>query len=466
MLESIFISESKIPEKMLPVFKLHRCKLYFSYISSLIQDGNTNLLIKYFYGSNQYIYTYDLCNDVLRLSVQCYLYYLAEAESVNIVPEKAQKSAQYILSQKEEVTYPFEKFLERICGYNMKLFVENDFEKLIGDVLDRFEMYNMGQVKHLIMSDTIRLWYVSLILFVHRRYVFGGSITDYLHGDILSYVIMFLRDNADNAAYRIVRIYELLSYNKVNNLEDKKSELYGKLKRALIEKYKTVDINESYESHKKFIDEDKETFIIENAKESILKELKDTFAPVIDESIRQVNEIRFVLIQLHNETRFLNEKTVLGIMGYIEENFCANLISHLYHAGKVEIYNRSGKSDEEYIEYLKKNNASILMGSEYELGQMDYTKKKMFDEFEQTCDCIYTSGRNAIALEKDKLKISINNVNVSIHSGDLNEDSISFDEASGKYRIKFFDDVEGMFDKQEVMEVSTQELEKRIMVSN
>ena len=58
---------------------------------------------------------------------------------------------------------------------------------------------------------------------------------------------------------------------------------------------------------------DKETFIIENAKESILKELKDTFAPVIDESIRQVNEIRFVLIQLHNETRFLNEKTVLGI---------------------------------------------------------------------------------------------------------------------------------------------------------
>lgn len=168
----------------------------------------------------------------------------------------------------------------------------------------------------------------------------------------------------------------MLSYNKVNNLEDKKSELYAKLKRALIEKYKTVDINESYESHKKFIDEDKETFIIENAKESILKELKDTFAPVIDESIRQANEIRFVFIQLHNETRFLNEKTVLGIMGYIEENFCANLISHLYHAGKVEIYNHSGKSDEEYIEYPKKNNASILMGSEYELGQMDYTKKK------------------------------------------------------------------------------------------
>lgn len=95
---------------------------------------------------------------------------------------------------------------------------------------------------------------------------------------------------------------------------------------------------------------------------------------LIKSLIRQDNEIRFVLIQLHNETRFLNEKKILGIMGYIEENFCVNLISHLYHAGKVEIYNRSGKSDEEYIEYLKKKNVAILMGSEYELEQMDYTK--------------------------------------------------------------------------------------------
>ena len=116
------------------------------------------------------------------------------------------------------------------------------------------------------------------------------------------------------------------------------------------------------------------------------------------------------------------------------------------------MYNRKDKSDQDYIAYLKDKDIGILMGSEFDLKQKDYRNRKLYDDFEQTCDCIYTAGRKAIALVKDKLKISIRDVDVAIRSGDLSETNIRFDKASGKYRIQFFDNVEGLFDEQEAKE--------------
>ena len=452
MLDSIFILGSNIPEEMLPIYKLHRCKVYFSYIAGLIQDGHAELVIKRFYGSGHYIFEDDVYVLLLRFCVQCYMYYLAFAESDSIVPEKVRKSAQYILNQREDVVLPFDNLLDRLYYSHRKSFSEYDFEKLMCKVLDRYELYNMGHVKQIIMPDVIRKWYVTLLLLLYDKGILDGSIGDYLSGDILAYVHMFLGDGSDNIVDEIVKIYEFLRYKPVDDVEAKKSELYGTLKNVLLEKYKATDIKESYEAHKKFIDDDRESIISEAEKKAILGRLNSTFAPVIDDSIENAKEMNFLLIELHNETKFLYEKSTLQVMGIVEGNFCEYLINVLNNSGKVEMYNRKDKSDQDYIAYLKDKDIGILMGSEFDLKQKDYRNRKLYDDFEQTCDCIYTAGRKAIALVKDKLKISIRDVDVAIRSGDLSETNICFDKASGKYRIQFFDKVEGLFDEQEAKE--------------
>lgn len=452
MLECVFISKTNIPEEMIPIFEMHRCKIYFSYIASVIQDGYTELIIKYFYGSNRYVYENNFYEILLSFCVHCYLYYLAVAENDNIVPDKARKSANFIIKQKTNVIYPFEKKLDNFYAFSENYLIEHDFQKLMGKVLKRFEMYNMGQVKQIVMPDVICKWYVTLLLLLDEHCFLNRNITHYLHGDILSYIHMFLIDNYDIVTDEIVSIYETLSFRQVENIEDKKSELYGKLKTALIEKYKEVDIKESYESHKKFISDGGEHILTENAKKIIMERIKRTFASVIDEPLGKSNEISFMLIQLHNETRFLNERTISEFLGLMEGNFCAYLINILYKMGKVKMYDRSDKSDQEYINYLKRKKIDVLMGAEHKLKQKDYTNKRLYEKFERKCNCIYTSGRNALAFVKDKLKIAVRDVNVTIQSGDLSEDNISFDETSGKYRIEFFDKVEGLFDEQEARE--------------
>ena len=146
-----------------------------------------------------------------------------------------------------------------------------------------------------------------------------------------------------------------------------------------------------------------ENVLRDDTKEHLEKHFVDTFGKIIDQTIEDTHELRFVLMRFTSDTKyFLQEQSLHAIYEDLDGILVDYVSAYLDSINAVSSYDRSDKSDVQYLSDMKSAGIDLLIGSEFELQSKDYKNWKEFNDFHKECECIFTGGvGSALAIHKD-----------------------------------------------------------------
>lgn len=439
-----------IPEESKEIYQMHRCRVYLGYTISLIIDGHTELFEKNYLETEFFLIRNNKCQLVYRLAVACYLYYLAEVESQHLVSQVTRKCACDILDSKT-FKGQFTAMLEQGEWSKNRVFFQDECAIVIEELLKPYEQFKDGQAKRLILGSTVQLFYIFVQCYI-ANYHFEEIPISEDFATIQNHILEYIGDRElTKKKYR--RLYELMiATSPSDNIVNKADALFDNWENRIVERYKDGKIRKAKEDQSTFNNKNIENVFRENTKNYLIKHFYDTFGNIIDQSIEDIHELRFVLLQFTSDTKyFLQEKSLHGIYDYLDGIFVDYVSSYLDHINAVCLYNRSDKDDFEYINDMRSAGIDLLVGSEFELRSKDYKNWKEVNDFHKECECIFVGGtESALAIHKDVLKIAIRDISVSVYESSINTDNdVEYIEEVGAYRIRLLNDMTARFTKEE-----------------
>lgn len=144
-----------------------------------------------------------------------------------------------------------------------------------------------------------------------------------------------------------------------------------------------------------------------------------------------------------------------SIYNQLVSNLTSMIIARLIKSNLVVKKNRwkDFKNEKEYFDFIKAGQFDVLMGSKYVLSSREWTLRKEFDELIKNYNCIFSSAMNSgVILKKESLKIHIHNINVKIHSPEIDEMGLEYNDEQGVYTYNVTQLLPLEFDKVEMDE--------------
>lgn len=441
-----------VPEESKDVYQLHRCKLYLGYTISLIIDGHTDLIEKCYLESNFYRIRSDRCQHIYRLAVACYLFYLAEVESIYLVPQEAKKCADEILASRD-FKGQFTALLEQGEWDRDSDFYQNECANVIEQLLKPYERFKDGQAKRLVIEPTVQLFYIFVQCYIAEHNYQEIPISDDFD-KVQSQILAHLDNGSREYTKKVFRLlYERMISTSNNADVDKKADaLFDNWEKRIVEQYKNEKVKSAVEIQKEFVDNRIVDVLKDDTREQLKQHFVDTFGNNIDQTIQDTHELRFVLMRFTSDTKyFLQEQSMREIYEDLDGIFVDHVSAYLNSVNAVSSYDRSDKDDTQYLSDMKSAGVDLLIGSEFELRSKDYRNWKEVSNFFEACECIFVEGtRSALAIHKDSLRIAIRDISVSVFDSSLDTDNdVEYVEDTGKYRIKVLNGIAGEFTKEE-----------------
>lgn len=441
-----------IPEENKDAYQMHRCKLYLGYTISMIIDGHTDLIEKYYLESDFYKIRSDRCQLIYRLAVACYLFYLAEMESIYLVPQEAKKCADEILASRA-FKGQFTALLEQGKWDKNSDFYQNDCAVVIEELLKPYERFKDGQAKKLIIEPTVQLFYIFVQCYIadyNYQEIFISDDFDKVQSQILA----FLDSGSREYTKKVFRLlYErMIAISNNVNVDEKADVLFDSWEKGIVERYKNEKVKRAVEIQKEFVDNSIVEVLKEDTRECLEQHFVDSFDTIIDQTIEDTHEFRFVLMRFTSDTKyFLQEQSLRAIYEDLDGILVDNVLDYLVSVKAVSTYDRSDKDDAQYLRDMKSAGIDLLVGSEFELRSKDYRNWKEVNDFFEGCKCIFVGGtRSALAIHKDSLRLAIRGISVSVFDSSLNSDNdVEYVEDTGKYRIRVLNGIAGEFTKEE-----------------
>lgn len=449
---SIF-SAYNISEQRCEDFLKAKTEAYFSYCYGMLLNGQENIVKQglYLTGMGNAVKLDNKYQALLYLAVHCYLYYLAERESVDCVPEKIRQGAKNILKDRK-VKNAFGGFLDMLAE-NAE-WLDFDMLKQLHEIIDRYELFPIYEnVKSVIIEYVVSDFYIFLVLFMSHQY-FLPELLDKNIDDMIA-----LRHVANESKTKEVfkSLFQIIS---IGNKSDERIDveiglMYDNLETSFKKKQKERYIELSMEEQRDYEANISEKEICEKIKNTAIKKIKEKFSSILIEEDKRNGIVKIDLLNAKVYTRSLRNKKLDGCYSYIDGMFLFGIEKILYQRKVVELKNRFDgfSGDKEFMEYLSANNLHLLLGSQFILKNRDYRIRDEYKKFLEEYETIYTAVVNeGIALKKDAVRVCLHDVNVSIHSLSIAESDAEYDKKTGKYNYPIINDIPIDFDKDELRE--------------
>lgn len=440
VLENLYLTSAyNVPENQIKEFLHCKVELYFNYFYGLITNGLGNIVKEglYLRGMGSLYEIENHCEAVFYLAIQCYLYYLSERENEDCVsPEIRQDAKQIIQDNKVKLS---NEYILRLLTYKEEL-LNPELEKDLCELLSRFERSSRySNVKTLIMKDVVREFFIFIILYMQNKSYMPQLIERAVDMDrIEEYYLKFLGEKEEETKDNFRKLFML--YN-IRGLPDEEVNeqvncLYTKLEEVIKKKYKEKSIERVEKYQAIYEEKGEEPQIILDIKDRVKAHLKEKFSPIIAENDNEEEITRLHLLSCNIFTKNLKADIVEKCYWDIDGALINGLTYILQKRGSVYNKNkiRDFVDDVEYINYLKQNDMNTLLGSEYIIKNLDYKQAENFKKYAENCECIYTGFvKYGLALNSDDVKISLHDINVSIHSLTLGEITVDYDEEKQRY---------------------------------
>ena len=226
------------------------------------------------------------------------------------------------------------------------------------------------------------------------------------------------------------------------------------VKRKLKERYKNL-AKERQQKYEIRIDENK---LCKTIKNDIMNNIKDKFSPILGEGNENDKLINVDLLKLTDFTDSIGtNNSINGYYSDINGKFLNGIVNYLLRSGVLNIKQRFNDflDDEEFIKYLEDNNLHLLLGSRFVFRNRDFGSKSKFKMISENeiFKTIYTTVlRDGIALKENSVVVCLHDIDVSIHSPGIEEESAIYDEKTGKYYYPVLGEVLIDFDEKELTE--------------
>ena len=448
------ITNYNIPEECSDSFLLHRCRVYLGYTVSLIVDGHKDLLEKYYLESNVFYTTVNEYEVLFRMAIACYLYYLAEVESKYIVPKRAKECSDFVLSS-QKFKIQFTSMLQQVNWSHGIEVYQSFFEKTLEEILHPFERYKEGQVKHLVVEPTVNVFAAFVQSYISDYHFLGSTFIDKTSSEYLIRLILTSLDgeNRGQTKASFKRLYELLIITQSNMSAQAKSDsLFYQWEKDILEKHKKEKTLSANEAQKRFIKEKIEEVIKTDVQEHLIDHFQNRFGFLMDQTMIDGERLEFNLMRFTGDTDyFLSQKSLHIVYDNLDGLLLDNIADYLLKTKKILVYDRSGKTDSEFIDYMQNEKIDLLVGSEFNFLEKDYNNYDIIRDFFNKRICVFIGGaKSALAIHNGDLKFAVSNISVSMHEASLDEASgIEYDEETGKYIIRLINNVAEMFTKEE-----------------
>lgn len=449
-------STYNIPEERKEDFLRIKMNTYFCYCYGMLFNRQENIVKQglYLKGMKQTVKIDNKYHAILYIAVHCYVYYLAVRESDNCVPADIRQSAKNIWDDKI-IKDAFIEFLNMLAETPEWLDLET--LDLLHGIVDRFELFPQYEsFKSMIIEHVVSDFYLFLILFMSQefylpelverniddvnayRYVLNGN--DYKTKEMIKELFnaVYIGNKSEE---RIAVEVDLMYDDLEKTVKNKQKERYIELAKAAQEKYET-NMNEEE--------------ICAKIKKDTIKSIKEKFAPILTESDEKNGILRIKLLTITNNTDFIGEKdSTDGYHSDIAGVFLYRIVHFLYQRKVLELKKRfeDFSDDKEFMKYLETNELHTLLGSQHVLKNKDYRLNDEYKRFMEDYETIYTAILpDGIGLKKDSIRVCLHDVNVSIHSPNIKESKVEFDQKSPKYKYSIINSMAIDFEEEELRE--------------
>ena len=375
---------------------------------------------------------------LMVLKYHCYLYYMAEFETVNCISQDLKDRAKAFLED-NQIIKVFKEFLVYVSerdknvfnfgGANLDLFNCYLIDKLV-DELRLFEFYPQnGDAKVVVMDYAVQHFVLFIAAFI-ANYYNSPELLERMISEEQStgYYIDFIGKKEFHTKLR--RFLKLVGIED-DRIEDKTDACYASLINFIKDKYKSHSIHEAEKAEKVLDNEflEKKDDLSTKIKDYLMSELNGIMGATDGETYKAV---------LMSISTFSDQ----GIESILDDHYdwCFNqfvwlIANKLYKNGKLRIVSRSTfDSDDDLLEYISNHKDSIIVGSEYALRSKDFRRR---DEFVDAIHAAehYTIGAHGVVLvlNKNSLRISIKKVRIGKHIPAVYETNAKYDKETDMY---------------------------------
>ena len=453
MLYRQIINSCNIPEELKDRFLLHRCKVYLGYTISLIVDGHNDLFDRYYLESELYWITGNPYVMLFRLSVACYLYYLAEEESKDLVPPEAEKCAELILSSKK-FKDQFTSMLQQVSWKQDIGVFQFYFDKKLEKLLQPFERFKDGHIKKLIIDSTVNFFLIFVQSYIADIRFMSPEFVEKTNEECLHDQMLLLLDGRkrEETKEKFGRLYELLitSHPGIDSHE-KANSLFYQWEKLALNKYKIEKKSNAHVAHNKFIQGNIEEELKSGTEKDLIDYFQNRFGSLMNQDLKSGDSLELNLLRFTSDTEyFLSERSLQIVYNSLDGIFVMNIADYLNKKQKILKYDRSEKNDFEFMNDLE--NCDLFVGSEYPLLERNHNNWKVVRDFIHERNCIFVDGvMFSLAIRSEDLKFAIRSVGVTIHEPSLDDDvrEVKYIEETGQYSIKLMNDIAASFTKEE-----------------
>lgn len=411
----------------------------FRFAVSQIKYDNASIIKEYLYfqalhNCNKLSKPYAL----LVLKYHCYLYYLAEYETINCISQDLKNRAKAFLED-DQIVKMFRAFLvfvsERdknvfhFASSNLDLF-NDDLINVLIDELRSFESYPQnGDAKVVVMDYAVQHFVLFIAAFIANYYNIP-ELLDRIVSEKQSTGLYIDFISKKDKRIEMKRFLELMGVDD-SRIENKTDACYSSLVSCIRNKYKSHSIHEA-EKVEKVLDRE-------------LKEKKGDLSSKIKAYLEL--ELKGIIGATEGKTY---KATLMSILTFsdqkmesiLEDNydwyfnqFISIIANELYREGKLRIVSRkSFATDDDLLEYIYKHKDSVIIGSESALRSKDFRRRNEFVEAMHTAEH-YTTGAHGLTLilNKNSLWISITRVRVGKHVPLVQETNAKYDKETKMY---------------------------------
>lgn len=442
-----------VPETLRAECEKTLIEYQFNYMMSLIYHGETEVVKEYFYNralKGHYKFSYDYVFMVLK--IHCFLYYLAVNETTECISEEfKQKICDLIFDN--EVAKTFKDFLLTISetdknildiGGNQLDIFNTSLISCLANSLRKYEQFpKNGNAKTCLIDRSIEQFTVFIMVYLADYYGMEDIVNKVISEESsVGMYLNFISENKQINAFK--KFLKIVAVS--DNIDERTNALYSRLENQIKKKYKEYIIN--FYKEKKISQKELKVQkdLISKKTFEYLKKQFPIFTSKCDGDLVQCTLLRIRC----------NSDMVYDLIDDLHLNIFQSFIEVIKNilAGdeKLSSINRdSFSSDGELLKYIKKCKKMIIIGSENNLLPKNYKRREEFKDAIYEAEH-YTSGANGLTLilNKEKIKIYIEDVETEMHNQSIPESGANYDKATKMYQYASIENMPVNFTKKEL----------------
>lgn len=421
------------PEGKQEDMKRQQAAILFFYAVSLVNSNMLEILENSLYTQAipRLYYSMDKYCALLVLRIHCYIYYLAEYESTTCISTDIKHACQTFL-RRDVIRRTFSDFLHRI-SLSKEIFNQELESLLLGD-LEGLEFFpTRAASKTMIMGTVVRNYVLFITLYLFGEHDPNHMMDQVLSDETVKYHLPLYLENSGTTINQLDVFLTLVSTSEKLTLDFQKKK--ARLSYAALERETKRRLKETELSKPARQSQNGDPASIRQTEQQIQQYIREKFSPLISEDAKTSTQCAIDCFQIDILSDMSAEDLLLEHLSDIAGGLISGFNKELCKAGSLRIVRRSGfRDDAEYIDYLKNNDADIVMGNQWVFHTNRYNSQITVDQYLRERKTIFAGFANfGILLKGGCLKIYVGDVHISIRPPLVEDSGAKYDSERDIY---------------------------------